>query len=145
MFWPNSFSKFLSDLDLFKTYKVALIQRDSFFTVTLAPLSSISYLLPCFVLLSDNCINACSRNITDYATTPDYKEKINLKILCAFLSRPNFISWPRKVSLMFLLSMKILFYPLSFNVCKSGSILLQVMFCISLFGQSVSTLGINLI
>ena len=99
LFWPVSFSKVLSALNFVKTYKVPLIQRDSFFTVTLAPLGSISYLLPCFVLWSDNCIivKACSRNITDYATTPVYKEKINLKIWCAFLWRPTFVPWPRKV------------------------------------------------
>ena len=46
LFWSVSFSKVLSALDFLKIYKVTLIQWDSFFTVTLAPLGSISYLYP---------------------------------------------------------------------------------------------------
>ena len=50
LFLPVSFNKVLSDLDFLKTYKVTLIQQDIVFTVTLASLGNISYLLPCFVL-----------------------------------------------------------------------------------------------
>ena len=55
--------------------------------------------LPCSVLWSENhmIIKACCRTITDYATTPLYNEKINLKNWHAFLSRPTLVPWLRKV------------------------------------------------
>ena len=73
--------KLFLHLDFFKINKVTLIQWDSFFTVTLSLLGSISYLYRS-VLWSENCmiVKACSRNITDYAATPVYKENINLKV-----------------------------------------------------------------
>ena len=57
-------------------------------------------------------VKAWSRNITGEATTPMYKEKVSLKVPGG-LSRPTFVSWPRKVGKMFLLQYKmILSYPL---------------------------------
>ena len=103
--------------------------------------------LPCSVLWLDNCmiVKTCIRNITGEATTPVHKEKNQPKgSWRAFLSTPTFVPQLRKVSKMFLLSKRMLFYPFSFNFCNSESNHITTrMSCISLFGQSLWTLSIT--
>ena len=82
---------------------------------------------PCSVLGSDNCmiVKACSRNITGEATTPLYKEKINLKFpdRFSFQGLPSFLVQEKSVkcsyfprgccftrTLPYLISSKILYW-----------------------------------
>ena len=71
-------------------------------------------------------VKACRRNITGEATTPVYKEKINQEVPngISYQDPPLFLGFiprPRNVGKIFLLSERMLFYPLSLNFCKSGS------------------------
>ena len=62
----------------------------------------------CFVLSSENCviIKACSSNLTGEVTAPGYSENINLKV-------------PYGLSIIFLLSKRMLFYLISLNFSNS--------------------------
>ena len=79
--------------------------------------------LPYSVLWSENhmIIKACSRNITDYATTPLYNKKNQPKGLASFPFKTYLSFLANESWLMFLLSKKMLFYPVFLNVSNSKS------------------------
>ena len=133
LFWPASFSKVLSALDLFKIYKVTSIQWDSFFTVTLAPLGSKSY--PCPVLYCDH------HWLSHYSSVQGNNQP---KGLVCFSFKPYLCSFAKKSWLNVPAFQEVVVSPLMF--ATQGLItLLRVTFCISLFGRSLWILSINLI
>ena len=75
--------------------------------------------LPCSISLSNNCvtIKACCKNVNRQHQS-SIQQKSNPTIFHqAFLSRPSFVFWQRKVGKMHLLCNRVLFNPSILNFC----------------------------